>query len=166
MGSSKLRLNFFNQVKQNKEKVTSITSYDALTARIFDEAGVDVLLIGDSAANTVFGRPYTSSITVDEMIPMVRAVSESAKRAFVIADMPFGSYEQSPELAIHNAVRFIKEGGAQGVKLEGGCQLAPTIRALTNVGINVCGHIGFTPQTVDRLGGFLVQERILNLQLL
>jgi len=141
------------------QRFSCLTSYDSLTAGIFDEAGIEVLLVGDSAADNALGYKDTLPITVDEMIPFGRAVASSAKRALVVVDMPFGSYEAGPELALENAVRIMKSTGASAVKLEGGERSVAQIHALTNAGIPVMGHIGFTPQSVNNLGGFKVQGR-------
>lgn len=141
------------------ERFSCLTSYDSITAGIFDEAGIEVLLVGDSAADNALGYKDTLPITVDEMIPFGRAVAGAAKRALVVVDMPFGSYEAGPELALDNAVRIMKLTGAAAVKLEGGERSVAQIQALTNAGIPVMGHIGFTPQSVNILGGFKVQGR-------
>ena len=136
-----------------------LTSYDQYTAAIFDEAGVWALLVGDSAANNVYGYETTLPVTVDELLPLVRAVSRSATRAFVIADLPFGSYEDGPSQALETAIRFMKEGGAHAVKFEGGVRVAEQIQKVTDAGIPVMGHIGFTPQSEHQLGGYRVQGR-------
>ncbi|MEN9748220.1 MAG: hypothetical protein RLZZ603_912 [Actinomycetota bacterium] len=141
------------------QRFSCLTSYDSITAGIFDEAGIEVLLVGDSAADNALGYKDTLPITVDEMIPFGRAVASSAKRALVVVDLPFGSYEAGPELALENAVRIMKSTGASAVKLEGGERSVAQIHALTNAGIPVMGHIGFTPQSVNNLGGFKVQGR-------
>ena len=130
-----------------------------MTAAVFDEAGIDLLLVGDSLANVVLGRETTLSLTMEEMIPLTRAVVEATSRSFVVVDLPFGSYEESPAQALRSAVRMLKETGAQAVKIEGGKEMAPTISALVAAGIPVCAHIGFTPQSVHALGGFVVQGR-------
>jgi len=145
--------------KRAGRKFACLTSYDHLTAGIFDEAGIDVLLVGDSAADNALGYKSTLPITVDEMIPFGRAVSSAASRALVVIDLPFGSYEASPELALQTATRFMKESGAAAVKLEGGVRSVEQIRAVTQAGIPVMGHVGFTPQSVNNLGGFKVQGR-------
>lgn len=155
----KVRTTTLTDFKVGGRKFSCLTSYDHLTAQIFDEAGIDVLLIGDSAADNALGHSSTLPITVDEMIPFGRAVSSAAKRALVVIDMPFGSYEPSPELALANGIRFLKESGAQAVKLEGGQRSVEQIKALVTAGIPVMGHIGFTPQSVNNLGGFKVQGR-------
>jgi 3-methyl-2-oxobutanoate hydroxymethyltransferase len=130
-----------------------------MTAEIFDAAGVPVLLIGDSAANNVLGYDTTLPVSVDEMIPLVRAVSRGARRALVVADLPFGSYQASAEQALATSVRFMKEAGAHAVKLEGGAAVVPQVRALVTAGIPVMAHIGFTPQSEHGLGGYRVQGR-------
>src|SRR6185312_12237068 len=136
-----------------------LTSYDMYTAAIFDQAGVPVLLVGDSAANNVYGYETTVPVTVDELIPLVRAVVRGTKTALIVADLPFGSYEEGPKQALRTAVRFMKEGGAHAVKLEGGRRVAKQIKAITNAGIPVMAHIGFTPQSEHNLGGYVVQGR-------
>lgn len=144
--------------KQRGEKLVTLTCYDYSTARILDDAGVDLLLVGDSLAMTVLGHPNTLSVTVDEMLHHVKAVSRGATRAMVAADMPFMSYQVSKEEAVRNAGRFIQEGGAQAVKLEGATELTLSIiRQLTEIGIPVIAHLGFTPQSLNTLGGFKVQ---------
>jgi 3-methyl-2-oxobutanoate hydroxymethyltransferase len=136
-----------------------LTTYDALTAALFDEAGIPVLLVGDSAANVVYGYSTTVPVTMDELVPLVAAVSRSTHRALVVADLPFGSYQSSPEQALHNAARFLKEGGAHAVKLEGGQRVLPQVEALVGAGVPVMGHLGLTPQSVNTLGGYRVQGR-------
>lgn len=155
----RVRIRHFASAKAEGHKITGLTSYDVLTATIFDEAGIDFLLVGDSAANTVFGYESTLPVTVDEMIPLTRAVARAAKRALVIADMPFGSYESGPDEALHTAVRFMKETGAHAVKLEGGVRSTPQIERIVQSGIPVMGHVGFTPQSEHGLGGHLIQGR-------
>jgi len=155
----RVRTRHFQNAKENGLKFTGLTSYDQLTASIFDAAGIDFLLVGDSAGNTVFGYDTTLPVTVDELIPITRAVSKAAKRAFVVADMPFGSYETSPDEALHTAFRFMKETQAHAVKLEGGVRSAEQIRRIVSAGIPVMAHIGFTPQSEHGLGGHLIQGR-------
>lgn len=155
----RIRTHTLQQMKQRGEKWTMLTAYEQFTAAIFDEAGVEVLLVGDSASNNVFGNETSLPVTVDELIPLVRAVSRSAPHALVLADLPFGSYQGSPEQAFHTAVRFMKEAGAHAVKLEGGIAMAPQVKLLTDAGIPVCAHIGFTPQAEHNLGGYRVQGR-------
>ncbi len=145
------------QAKVRGEKWAMLTAYEQMTAEIFDEAGIPVLLVGDSAGNNFLGLENTIPVTVDEMLPMVRAVVRSAKRALVVADLPFGSYEESAEQALATSVRFFKEAGAQAVKLEG-AQL-DQVRKLTQSGIPVMGHLGLTPQSLHQLSGYRVQGR-------
>ncbi|HET6214163.1 MAG TPA: 3-methyl-2-oxobutanoate hydroxymethyltransferase [Micromonosporaceae bacterium] len=145
--------------KERGEKWAMLTSYDQYTARIFDEAGIPVLLVGDSAANNVYGYETTIPVTVDDLLPLVRAVVRSTGRTLVVGDMPFGSYEEGPVQALRTAVRFMKEGGCHAVKLEGGRRVAAQIAAITGAGIPVMAHIGFTPQSEHALGGYRVQGR-------
>jgi 3-methyl-2-oxobutanoate hydroxymethyltransferase len=145
--------------KERGERWPMLTSYDQYTAALFDEAGIPVLLVGDSASNNVFGHETTLPVTVDELLPLVRAVVRATKRALVVGDMPFGSYEEGPAQALRTAVRFMKEGGAHAVKLEGGRSVAAQVRALTDAGIPVMAHVGFTPQREHVLGGYRVQGR-------
>jgi 3-methyl-2-oxobutanoate hydroxymethyltransferase len=145
--------------KERGERWPMLTSYDQYTAGIFDEAGIPVLLVGDSAANNVFGYETTVPVTVDELLPLVRAVVRATKRTLVVGDLPFGSYEEGPTQALRTAVRFMKEGGCHAVKLEGGRRCAPQIAALTSAGIPVMAHIGFTPQSEHAFGGYRVQGR-------
>jgi len=145
--------------KERGEKWAMLTSYDQYTAQIFDAAGIPVLLVGDSAANNVFGYETTLPVTVDELLPLVRAVVRATHRTLVVGDLPFGSYEDGPSQALGTAVRFMKEGGCHAVKLEGGRRCAPQIAAMTGAGIPVMAHIGFTPQSEHTLGGYRVQGR-------
>ncbi len=145
--------------KERGERWPMLTSYDQYSAEIFDQAGIPVLLVGDSAANNVFGYPDTISVTVEELLPLVRAVSRSARRAMVVADLPFGSYQLSPTQALSTSIRFMKEGGAQAVKLEGGRRVVPHVAEIVTAGIPVMAHIGFTPQSVHAIGGYRVQGR-------
>jgi 3-methyl-2-oxobutanoate hydroxymethyltransferase len=154
-----IRTSTLREFKNNKQKFSCLTSYDSLTAGIFDEAGIEVLLVGDSAADNALGYKNTLPITVEEMIPFGRAVAGSAKRALVVVDMPFGSYEGSPEIALANAIQIMKSTNAGGVKLEGGLRSVDQIEGLTKAGIPVMAHIGFTPQSVNTLGGAKVQGR-------
>ncbi|MEW1957991.1 3-methyl-2-oxobutanoate hydroxymethyltransferase [Kineococcus sp. NPDC059986] len=153
------RVHHLQQWKDAGERWAMLTSYDAMTAAVFDEAGIPALLVGDSAANTVFGMPTTVPVTLDHMVPLVRAVVAGAPHALVVADLVFGSYEASDEQAVHSAVRLMKEGGAHAVKLEGGVARASRIRAVVAAGIPVMGHVGFTPQAEHALGGYRVQGR-------
>lgn len=153
------RISALATYKSEGKKFSCLTSYDQQTAAIFDEAGIDVLLVGDSAADNALGYSTTLPITVDEIIPFGRAVAAAAKQALVVVDMPFGSYEVSPEQATENAIKIMKATGAAAVKLEGGVRSQAAIRAIVEAGIPVMGHIGFTPQSVHALGGFKVQGR-------
>jgi 3-methyl-2-oxobutanoate hydroxymethyltransferase len=144
--------------KDRGEKWAMLTSYDMLTAQLFDEVGIPVLLVGDSAGNNVLGYENTVPVTMEDMLPLVRAVARSTKRPLVVADMPFGSYQESPTQAVRNAVRFMQVG-AQAVKLEGGRQVLPHVEQLVTSGIPVMGHLGLTPQSVNTLGGYRVQGR-------
>jgi 3-methyl-2-oxobutanoate hydroxymethyltransferase len=155
----RVRTRHFQRAKQNGIKITGLTSYDCLSAAIFDEAGIDFLLVGDSAGNTVFGHDTTIPVTVDELIPLTRAVVRAAHRALVIADMPFGSYENGPEQALGTAIRFMKETGCHAVKCEGGERSSKQIRSIVRAGIPVMAHIGFTPQSEHGLGGHIIQGR-------
>ena len=157
--TKRLRTHYFSRAKANGTPFTALTSYDSLTASIFDDAEIDLLLVGDSAANVVFGHSSTLPITTEELISLSAAVVRSTRRSFVVADLPFGSYETSPAQAVDTAVRFMKEAGVQAVKIEGGVEIAPTIKALVDAGIPVCAHIGFTPQAEHALGGYRVQGR-------
>ncbi|MBQ1014929.1 3-methyl-2-oxobutanoate hydroxymethyltransferase, partial [Micromonospora sp. M51] len=140
--------------KERGERWPMLTSYDQYTASIFDQAGVPVLLVGDSAANNVFGYETTLPITVDELLPLVRAVVRATRQALIVGDLPFGSYEEGPAQALRTAVRFMKEGGCHAVKLEGGRRNAAQIAAIVGAGIPVMAHIGFTPQSEHTLGGY------------
>lgn len=153
------RISHLQEFKNSGVKFSCLTSYDQFTAEIFDEAGVNVLLVGDSAAENHLGHESVLAITVDEIIPIGRAVARSAKNSLVVVDMPFGSYEASVEDAVRNATQIMKQTGAEAVKLEGGRRSAEQIRAIVQAGIPVMGHIGFTPQSVHALGGFKVQGR-------
>lgn len=144
-------------LKKRGQKWAMLTSYEQMTAEIFDEAGIPVLLVGDSAGNNFLGQANTIPVTVDELIPLTRAVARSVKQALVVADLPFGSYEASADLALATSIRFFKEAGAHAVKLEGAH--VDQIKKLVSSGIPVMGHIGLTPQSVHQLGGFKVQGR-------
>ncbi len=145
--------------KTSGERWPMLTAYDYSTARVFDAAGVPVLLVGDSAANVVYGYDTTVPVSVDELLPLVRGVVRGTKRALVVADLPFGSYQASPQQALETATRFMKDGGAQAVKLEGGQRVTAQVEALVAAGIPVMAHIGLTPQSVNALGGYRVQGR-------
>lgn len=155
----RFRVHHLQQAKERGEPLTMLTAYDAVCGRIFDEAGVDMLLVGDSVGDNMLGHPTTIPVTVEEMLPAVRAVARSATRALVIADLPFGSYEASPAQCHATAVRMFKEGGAQAVKFEGGAHLAGQVELCARSGIPVFGHLGFTPQAENMLGGKRVQGR-------
>jgi 3-methyl-2-oxobutanoate hydroxymethyltransferase len=156
---TKTRIHHLQTMKAEGQKWAMLTAYDYSTARVFDDAGIPVLLVGDSAANVVYGYDTTVPVSIDELIPLVRGVVRGAPHALVVADLPFGSYEAGPAAALDTAIRFMKEAGAHAVKLEGGERVAPQIAALSAAGIPVMGHIGFTPQSVNTLGGFRVQGR-------
>jgi 3-methyl-2-oxobutanoate hydroxymethyltransferase len=153
------RIHHLRELKERGEHWPMLTAYDVYTAEIFDEAGIPVLLVGDSAANNVFGYENTLPVTVDELLPLVKAVVRGSSRALVVADLPFGSYQTGPEQALTTAVRFMKEGGAHAVKLEGGARFVPQVEALAGSGIPVMAHLGFTPQSEHALGGFRIQGR-------
>ncbi len=155
----RVRTHHLRQFKERGERFSMLTAYDMYAAQTFDEAGIDVLLVGDSAGNNVLGYETTVPVTVDELLPLTRAVSRSVRRALVVGDLPFGSYQGSPEQAYATAVRFMKEGLAHCVKLEGGVEMAPQITRLAQGGIPVMAHIGFTPQSEHALGGYRVQGR-------
>src|SRR5207248_2901832 len=145
------------RAKDVGERWPMLTAYDFSTARIFDEAGIPVLLVGDSAANVIYGYDTTVPVTVDELLPLVRGVVRGAARALVVADLPFGSYQASPQQALETAARFMKDGGAQAVKLEGGQRVVPQVEALVAAGVPVMAHLGLTPQSVNQFGGYRVQ---------
>ncbi|HLX51794.1 MAG TPA: 3-methyl-2-oxobutanoate hydroxymethyltransferase [Streptosporangiaceae bacterium] len=145
--------------KGRGEKWPMLTAYDALTARVFDDAGIPVLLVGDSAAMVVYGHETTIPVTVDDLIPLTAAVVRSTRRAMVVADLPFGSYQASAETALNTAARFLKETGAHAVKLEGGYRVLRQVEELVAAGIPVMGHLGLTPQSVNVFGGYRVQGR-------
>ncbi len=145
--------------KRRGERITMLTAYDFTFARIFETAGIDLILVGDSLGNVVQGADTTLPVTLDEMIYHTRLVARGLSRAMVIGDMPFGSYQVGPEDAVRSAIRLVKEGGAQAVKLEGGRHVAPAIERIVAAEIPVMGHVGLTPQAVNRMGGFRVQGR-------
>jgi len=155
----RVRTRHFQRAKEQGIKITGLTSYDTLSAQIFDEAGIDFLLVGDSAGNTVFGYDTTLPVTIDELIPLTRAVAHAVSRALVVADLPFGSYENGPEEALKSSIRFMKETGCHAVKLEGGERSAKQIKRIVHAGVPVMGHIGFTPQSEHGLGGHVIQGR-------
>ena len=155
----RIRTHHLRDFKERGEKFTMLTAYEQYAAATFDEAGIEVLLVGDSASNNVYGNETSLPVTVDELIPLTRAVARSVKRALVVGDLPFGSYQASPEQAYLTGARFMKEGGAHCVKLEGGVEMTRQIETLTRGGIPVMAHIGFTPQSEHALGGYRVQGR-------
>lgn len=145
--------------KARGERWPMVTCYDAMTAGLFDEAGIPVMLVGDSAAMVVYGYDSTVPVSMDELVPLAAAVVRGTKRAMIIADLPFGSYQSSPDQALASSARFLKESGAHGVKLEGGQRVVPQVEALVAAGVPVMAHIGLTPQSVHTFGGFRVQGR-------
>lgn len=149
MTTAKLR-----QMKVNGEKIAMLTSYDYTLARLVDETGIEILLVGDSASNIVCGNQYTLPITVDEMIFLTKGVVRAAEHALVVCDMPFGSYQVSEEEAVRNAIKIMKESGCDAVKLEGGEEILPAIRHMIQAGVPVMGHLGLTPQSVNQFGGY------------
>jgi len=153
----KIRVPDLALMKERGERIVMLTAYDATMARLFDRAGVDLLLVGDSLGNVILGLDTTIPVTLDAMIHHTRAVTRGANRALVVADMPFLTYQVSPEQALLNAARLFQEGGAAAVKLEGGRAVADTVRKLTAAGLPVMGHVGLTPQHVHRLGGMRKQ---------
>jgi 3-methyl-2-oxobutanoate hydroxymethyltransferase len=154
-----VRIHHLREMKERGEKWAMLTAYEQYAAQTFDEAGIPVMLVGDSASNNVYGNATSLPVTVDELIPLVRAVTRSVSRALIVADLPFGSYQASAEQAFHTAVRFMKEANAHAVKLEGGEEMVPQVELLARSGIPVMAHIGFTPQSEHNLGGYRVQGR-------
>lgn len=159
MESKKITVPSIMQMKAHQEKIAALTAYDYLMALFLDDAGVDIILVGDSGAMVFCGYETTIPITMDEMIYHTRAASRGIKRALLVADMPFLSFQISAEEALRNAGRFIKEGGAEAVKMEGGEAVAETVQRVVNAGIPVMGHLGLTPQSINRFGGYKVQAR-------
>jgi 3-methyl-2-oxobutanoate hydroxymethyltransferase len=155
----RVRTHTLRELKERGEKFSMLTAYEQYAAATFDEAGIDVLLVGDSASNNVYANETTVPVTVEELLPLTRAVSRSVQRALVVGDLPFGSYQGSPEQAYATATRFMKEGLAHCVKLEGGVEMAPQISRISQGGIPVMAHVGFTPQSEHALGGPRVQGR-------
>lgn len=152
--NSRITTTRIRQMADNNEPISVLTSYDFTLARLVDEAGIDVILVGDSASNVVSGNAYTLPITVDEMIFLTKGVVRAAQHAMVVVDMPFGSYQISEEDGVRNAIRMLKESGCDAVKIEGGEEILPTIRHINEVGIPVMGHLGLTPQSVNQFGGY------------
>ena len=150
----KVTIKTFAEMKQASEKVSMLTAYDYTTASIFDAAGIDCLLVGDSASNVMAGNAYTLPITLDQMIYHAQSVAKGVGHALVICDMPFGSYQVSCEDGLRNAIRIMKESGVDALKLEGGVEIIDTVKRLLQAGIPVCGHLGLTPQSVHQFGGY------------
>jgi 3-methyl-2-oxobutanoate hydroxymethyltransferase len=159
MERKKVTIADLKQKKATGQKITMMTAYDYPTANLVDQAGIDTVLVGDSLGMVVLGYESTVPVTMDEMIHHCKAVCKAAKYSFVIGDMPFMSYQISVERAIENAGRFIKEAGCESVKLEGGSEMAPVVKAIVDAGVPVCAHIGLTPQTATKLSGFKVQGK-------
>jgi len=157
--SRRVTIRDLQQAKLSGDRWPMLTAYDYTTAQIFDAAGVPVLLVGDSAANVIYGYDTTLPVSMEEMLPLVRAVVRGSKRALVVADLPFGSYQASPQQALDTAARFMKDGGAHAVKLEGGARMAPHVELLSSAGVPVMAHLGLTPQSVHTLSGYRVQGR-------
>jgi 3-methyl-2-oxobutanoate hydroxymethyltransferase len=157
----KVTLQHLLDKKQRSQPITALTAYDYPTARLVDEAGIDIVLVGDSLAMTVLGHENTLSLTVDEMLHHARAVRRGIRSSFLVVDMPYGSYHTGIEDTLRNAMRFIKEAGAEAVKLEGGARRAALVEQLTLAEIPVVGHIGLTPQSLHRMSGYRVQGRSL-----
>lgn len=147
------------EMKRNGEKIACITSYDFTTASTVDAAGIDLILVGDSAANVMMGYDTTLPITLDDMITFAKGTARGAKRAMVIVDLPFGYYQGNPDQALASAVRIMKETGAEGVKLEGGSEIRESIVKILSAGIPVCGHLGLTPQSINKFGGYGVRAK-------
>ena len=159
MSNNRITTSTIRARKEAGEAISMLTAYDAAFARLFDEAGIDMLLVGDSVGNTMLGYDSTLPVTMEDMLHHVKAVSRGASRAMIVADMPFMSYQTSIAEALYNAGRFLKETGAQAVKLEGGAAVSPAVQAMTSAGIPVVGHLGLTPQSVNQFGGFKVQAK-------
>jgi 3-methyl-2-oxobutanoate hydroxymethyltransferase len=157
--STRITINDIRALKRRGEPIVMLTAYDFPSARLTDQAGADIILVGDTLGMVVLGYDTTVPVTMDEMLHHVKAVTRGAKHAFVVADMPFMSYQTGPDDALRNAARFLKEAGAHAIKLEGGVAVAETVRALVDAGIPTMGHIGLTPQAVHQFGGWKVQGR-------
>lgn len=157
--ASKIRIHQLDRWKASGDKWAMLTVYDYLSAQIFDEAGIPVLLVGDSAANVVYGYETTANLSEQELLFLVKAVARGAKKALIVADMVFGSYESTPQQAFASATTIIREGNAHAVKLEGGKEITPQVQLLTQAGIPVMGHLGFTPQSINTLSGYKVQGK-------
>ena len=157
--ASRMNIPRLREMKREGERIGMLTAYDYPTARLLDRAGTDVLLVGDSLGMVVLGYESTVSVTLEDMIHHIKAVVRGASDALVVGDLPFGSYNEGPAQAVRSANRLIKEGGCAAVKLEGNIEMAPTVRALTEAGIPVVGHIGLLPQSATKVGGYRVQAR-------
>src|SRR5919205_1806483 len=157
--AARVRVHHLQQAKERGEKWAMLTAYETVSASVFEEAGIPLLLVGDSAGNVVLGHTSTVPVTVEDILLLTKAVTRATKRTLVVADLPFGSYESGPQQALETAFRLMKEGGAQAVKLEGGVRVAAQIRKIVDAGIPVMAHVGFTPQSEHALGGFRVQGR-------
>lgn len=155
----KVTIHTLQKMKDQGERICMLTCYDATFAKLFDQSGLDVLLVGDSLGMVIQGHPHTLPVTLDEMIYHCRAVSRRAGRAHVVGDMPFGTYQVSPEEAARNAIRLVAEGGAESVKLEGGRDFVPAVETIVRASVPVMGHLGLTPQSFHKLGGYVVQGR-------
>lgn len=155
----KVTTNRLLEMKRKGEKIAMLTSYDYGTARIVDAAGIDIILVGDSAANVMAGHSSTLPITLDQIIYHAQSVVRGVKRAFIVCDMPFGTYQVSPEDGVRNAIRIMQETGADGVKLEGGEEILPVIRKILDAGIPVMGHLGLTPQSINKFGTYGVRAK-------
>src|SRR5437763_5517032 len=146
-------------MKQSGERISMLTAYDATFARLLDRAGIEVLLVGDSLGMVFQGHDTTMPVTMDQMVYHCAAVSRATEHAHLVGDLPFGSYQASPDEAVKNAIRLVSEGGVEAVKLEGGAEYADVVRRITRAGVPVMGHIGLTPQSAHKLGGYVVQGR-------
>jgi 3-methyl-2-oxobutanoate hydroxymethyltransferase len=155
----KVTIHTLRKMKQAGERITMLTAYDATFARLFDEAGVEVLLVGDSLGMVIQGHDTTLPVTMDQMVYHCSAVARTAERAHLVGDMPFGSYQAGADEAVRNAMRLVAEGGMESVKLEGGAEYADVVSRVVRAGVPVMGHIGLTPQSVHKLGGYVVQGR-------
>lgn len=160
--TGKITTQVLQQYKHGQRKITALTAYDYPSARLVDEAGIDIILVGDSLSNVVLGYENTLAVTLDEMLVLTRAVRRGAKRALVVGDMPFGTYHVSPEQSLISAIRYIKEGGVEAVKIEGGAPRAKLVEQLVENEIPVMGHIGLTPQSLHKMGGYKVQGKTLD----
>ncbi len=159
MERKKVTIASLHQKKASGQKITMMTAYDYPTGRLVDESGIDTILVGDSLGMVMLGYDSTVPVTMEEMLHHCKAVTRGAENAFVVGDMPFMSYQVSLEKAVENAGRFMKEAGCDCVKLEGGSEMAPVVRAIVTAGVPVCAHIGLTPQTATKLSGFKVQGK-------